>query len=339
MALLFARRQVSHRSITTHCRPLSFLNHSPVHDGLCSVQCRYLRGTPGPSGTAPLVCVAAARCGGRLIVAAALAEAGSSSSSAVAAAAAPDPAVQRLLAASLQQHPRLEVGHLPNGLRYVVLPNAAPPQRLEAHLEIHAGSVDEGEAEQASTRPCRCHTCLVAVLRRPPLLARPLVRPLHSCRHANMRTCPPCCLQGVAHLVEHVTFLGSKKREGLLGTGARSNAYTDFHHTVFHVHSPERNGNTGQLMLPQVGGPPAPDEQQRQTSPLPLLAFTWRGPLWPPRHSDTAAGAQVLDALTEIAFEPEFLPSRIEKERKAVVAESQVRLEAKERLLVPTGAC
>jgi len=33
----------------------------------------------------------------------------------------------------------------------------------------------------------------------------------------------------------------------------------------------------------------------------------------------------VLDALTEVAFEPEFAPSRIEKERKAVVAEAQVR--------------
>ena len=59
--------------------------------------------------------------------------------------------------------------------------------------------------------------------------------------------------QGVAHLVEHVTFLGSKKREGLLGTGSRSNAYTDFHHTVFHVHSPNTNGITGQPMLYQVG--------------------------------------------------------------------------------------
>ena len=35
-------------------------------------------------------------------------------------------------------------------------------------------------------------------------------------------------------------------------------------------------------------------------------------------------GAQVLDALAEVAFEPEFLPSRIEKERKAVVAEAQM---------------
>ena len=58
--------------------------------------------------------------------------------------------------------------------------------------------------------------------------------------------------QGIAHLVEHVTFLGSTKREGLLGTGARSNAYTDFHHTVFHVHAPLRNANSQEPMLPQV---------------------------------------------------------------------------------------
>lgn len=74
--------------------------------------------------------------------------------------------------------------------------------------------------------------------------------------------CHPVCLsgsveesedeQGLAHVVEHVTFLGSKKREGLLGTGARSNAYTDFHHTVFHVHAPLHNVSTGQPMLPEV---------------------------------------------------------------------------------------
>jgi len=33
---------------------------------------------------------------------------------------------------------------------------------------------------------------------------------------------------------------------------------------------------------------------------------------------------QVLDALEEIAFKPEFLNMRIEKERKAVLAEAQV---------------
>lgn len=63
--------------------------------------------------------------------------------------------------------------------------------RFEAHMEIHAGSIDEEDDEQ-----------------------------------------------GIAHMIEHVAFLGSKKREKLLGTGARSNAYTDFHHTVFHIHSP-----------------------------------------------------------------------------------------------------
>lgn len=58
--------------------------------------------------------------------------------------------------------------------------------------------------------------------------------------------------QGIAHMVEHITFLGSKKRESLLGTGARSNAYTDFHHTVFHVHAPLINTTTQVPMLPQV---------------------------------------------------------------------------------------
>ena len=33
---------------------------------------------------------------------------------------------------------------------------------------------------------------------------------------------------------------------------------------------------------------------------------------------------QVIDALTEVAFEPEFLRMRIEKERKAVLAEAQM---------------
>ena len=32
--------------------------------------------------------------------------------------------------------------------RYVILTNKLPPTRFEAHLEIHAGSVDEGVDEQ-----------------------------------------------------------------------------------------------------------------------------------------------------------------------------------------------
>ena len=57
----------------------------------------------------------------------------------------------------------------------------------------------------------------------------------------------------MAHIVEHVTFLGSEKRDNLLGIGTRSNAYTDFHHTVYHVHSPLTHPTFCQPMLPQVG--------------------------------------------------------------------------------------
>lgn len=120
-----------------------------------------------------------------------------------------DPEVGRtglegFLTAELPSHPKVHRGQLKNGLRYLILPNKVPPNRFEAHMEVHAGSIDEEDDEQ-----------------------------------------------GIAHMIEHVAFLGSKKREKLLGTGARSNAYTDFHHTVFHIHSPTGTKDSDDL-LPSV---------------------------------------------------------------------------------------
>lgn len=45
-----------------------------------------------------------------------------------------------------------------------------------------------------------------------------------------------CCVQ--AHLLEHVAYMGSPKRQLISGTGSRTNAYTDFHHTVFFAACP-----------------------------------------------------------------------------------------------------
>ncbi|CAJ2650879.1 unnamed protein product [Trifolium pratense] len=143
--------------------------------------------------------------------------------------------IEEFLGSELPSHPKLHRGQLKNGLRYLILPNKVPPTRFEAHMEVHAGSIDEDDDEQ-----------------------------------------------GIAHMIEHVAFLGSKKREKLLGTGARSNAYTDFHHTVFHIHAPTTTKDSDDL-LPSV-----------------------------------------LDALNEIAFHPKFLPSRIEKERRAILSELQM---------------
>lgn len=230
-----------------------------------------------------------------------------------------------LLQQELPLHPDLVTGELENGMKYVILPNAVPPERFEAHLQVHVGSVDEKEDEQ-----------------------------------------------GIAHIVEHVTFLGSKKRDGLLGTGARSNAYTDFHHTVFHVHSPVTNITTGERMLPQVcmsapfdatSPPLALPARARPTGMKPLLTNlttmffssfeSWNRPcgtgfsfvpylmlicrLLPPTAASFQQSQQpalscpcwltflqVLDVLQEIAFEPQFLASRIEKERRAVLAEAQM---------------
>lgn len=48
--------------------------------------------------------------------------------------------VRALLDAPLQPNSQLVTGRLDNGLNYVILPNAVPPERFEAHLEIHAGA-------------------------------------------------------------------------------------------------------------------------------------------------------------------------------------------------------
>ncbi|KAF3446963.1 hypothetical protein FNV43_RR12143 [Rhamnella rubrinervis] len=109
------------------------------------------------------------------------------------------------LSSELPPHPKLYRGQLKNGLRYLILPNKVPPNRFEAHMEVHVGSIDEEDDEQ-----------------------------------------------GIAHMIEHVAFLGSKKREKLLGTGARSNAYTDFHHTVFHIHAPTSTKDSDGDLLPYV---------------------------------------------------------------------------------------
>ncbi|XP_022965460.1 stromal processing peptidase, chloroplastic-like isoform X2 [Cucurbita maxima] len=113
--------------------------------------------------------------------------------------------LEAFLSSELPSHPKLHRGQLKNGLKYLILPNKVPPNRFEAHMEVHVGSIDEEDDEQ-----------------------------------------------GIAHMIEHVAFLGSKKREKLLGTGARSNAYTDFHHTVFHIHSPTSTKDSDGDLLPSV---------------------------------------------------------------------------------------
>jgi len=134
----------------------------------------------------------------------------------------------------LPNHPGVRRGVLPNGMRYVLLKNAMPPGRFEAHIELHVGSIDEDPDEQ-----------------------------------------------GIAHMMEHVCFLGSRKRERLIGTGSRSNALTDFQHTIYHIHAPVKLEDGRGMYLP------------------------------------------ALEALHEIAFTPEMANHRIEKERKAVLAEMQ----------------
>lgn len=101
--------------------------------------------------------------------------------------------------------------------------------------------------------------------------------------------------QGMAHLVEHVSYMGSRKRERLFGTGSQTNAYTDFHHTVYYAccprEAPASDSALSGLLLGNRGG----------ASMLP----------------------RALDALCEV-LQAEFLPQRVEKERAAVLSEKSM---------------
>lgn len=48
--------------------------------------------------------------------------------------------LKELLSKNLKQADNLRMGQLANGFSYVMLPNKVPPQRFEAHLEMHAGT-------------------------------------------------------------------------------------------------------------------------------------------------------------------------------------------------------
>jgi len=94
--------------------------------------------------------------------------------------------------------------------------------------------------------------------------------------------------QGIAHLTEHVAYMGSRKRERLFGTGSQTNAYTDFHHTVFYAACPTQTPGAPSRFGGGGGGNPM----------LPMA----------------------LDALCDV-MEARCEPNRIEKERQAVLSE------------------
>ena len=63
--------------------------------------------------------------------------------------------VEQLLDQKLEQMPGMTLGQLDNGLRYVILPNKVPPNRFEAHLEMHVG-------ERTVHCPCCDDKCTAA---------------------------------------------------------------------------------------------------------------------------------------------------------------------------------
>lgn len=48
----------------------------------------------------------------------------------------------------LKRWSKIHDGTLQNGFRFVIIPNHTPPNRMDAYLQVHTGSIDEEENEQ-----------------------------------------------------------------------------------------------------------------------------------------------------------------------------------------------
>jgi len=124
---------------------------------------------------------------------------------AVARAAAPLPFSQA--ASDLKPDPAAHFGALPNGVRYVILPNHEPKNRASLRLLVLAGSLDEAENQRGLA---------------------------HFLEHM--------CFNGSAHykpgtLVEYFQHLG-------MSFGGDTNAYTTFDHTAFQIELPDTQSAT-----------------------------------------------------------------------------------------------
>jgi hypothetical protein len=188
---------------------------------------------------------------------------------------------QRLL---LPQHPDLVQGQLANGFTYYILPNSNPPGRFEAHLEVFflcgfssfffvAYPLSAAFAHLFAF-PSACLSFLPILV----LISHQILSgSIHEMDHQ----------QGMAHLLEHVSYMGSSARQLISGTGSRTNAYTDFHHTVFFSSCPVET----------------PSDK----------TFYGKKPMLP----------LALDALVDVMRSP-LEVDRIEKEKNAVLSEASM---------------
>jgi Insulinase (Peptidase family M16) len=152
----------------------------------------------------------------------------------------------------LPVHTLLVEGKLDNGFSYVILPNSVPAGRFEAHLEVLSGSAHELDQQQGiimfynrlhfrETPFSFISVSVTAVVR---IMIDVFVFSLHGLSNGlllHLRFTDMFDSQivlGMAHLLEHVAYMGSLKRQLISGTGSRTNAYTDFHHTVFFAACP-----------------------------------------------------------------------------------------------------
>jgi hypothetical protein len=108
----------------------------------------------------------------------------------------------------------------------------------------------------------------------------------------------------MAHVVEHVSYMGSTKRHKIAGTGSRTNAYTDFHTTVFFAACPNTVTATS-------------------SNPVPSRIYSGFGNPSANQVGETEMFPLALDALVDV-MEAQVTSERLEMEKNAVLSEASM---------------
>eukprot|EP00968_Pinguiococcus_pyrenoidosus_P026966 scaffold7344_cov242-Pinguiococcus_pyrenoidosus.AAC.2 len=123
--------------------------------------------------------------------------------------------------------------------------------------------------------------------------------------------------QGMAHILEHIAYMGSAKRDRLFGTGSQTNAYTDFHHTVFYAACP-----TYAQPGPLMGMAPARSSGKGPLGGI-LRGLRTRKGETEGEEGRVALLPLAMEAVMDV-LEARIDKTRMEQERAAVLSEAQM---------------
>eukprot|EP01087_Luapelamoeba_hula_P020305 TRINITY_DN6910_c0_g1_i1.p1 TRINITY_DN6910_c0_g1~~TRINITY_DN6910_c0_g1_i1.p1 ORF type:complete len:1277 (-),score=249.90 TRINITY_DN6910_c0_g1_i1:27-3806(-) len=199
----------------------------------------------------------------------------------------------------LEPWARMRQGTLANGFKYVVVPNATPPGRFDAQLQVCVGSLAEEEHEQGLA---------------------------HYLEHAVFLG---------TEKYPNAEIMRNLFASWGMSFGGDANAYTDFRSTVYTFNAPtslkkrkkrynkKRRKANNKKVAEKSAIPQATAKPTHTTSATPTLATTRTTPT-AVRPEEESTLWKVIDAMHQLAFKALLLQEHADAERGSILSEAQL---------------